>query len=375
MSLIKKTDKAKTRGKEVVIKVDSNFEYLNDPKRLYPLIKEAQRIIDELRGRSVDPLIKEKGAGILSTPLLGFGRKEKTSEVMEEYESYPETLESALISQYPIVIFGHGGQGKSILSTEIAKRFLEGRFGKTYENYIPVFLDCEAVGKAARSNKDTYGDTRMESIITKQIYELKLPKVLLKEYKFVFILDDYQKLSSDYTKEMEAAITKLRKEGNLVILLSRLEKIDVHPPHNPGYKTMQIDLDGIAKQTDEFIEGRIPSKDVERFKEYLSQYDTSITGNYMTKLFLTMIFPTGNGKSTGVTDYVIDPLIQIAIKEGKPLTQTQLYDAQTDYVSAQDILRIHPELPLSEVRRRIVELKNELAEKSFNHVFGKNAKK
>ena len=368
--VLEKADKSKTRGAEVVIKVDSDFVYLNDPKRLEPIIKETEREIRELRLRSVDTLIRERGEGILETPLLGLRLKEKDQRGEEKYEEYKETLEEALKSEEPIIIFGHGGQGKSILATEIAKKFLEGKFGEAYKNYIPLILNCDGINESAHKNREAYGNTRIESVVKKLINKEKLPAALLKEYKFVFIIDDFQKLNPDYKKTMDDLLHDLRKEENLVIALSRREREDIQPYYS-GYKNMRIDTESIAKQSDEFTKGRIDPEYAERFKEYLQQYDTSITGYYQTKLFLTRIFPTGDGENKRVSDYVIDDSIREEVEKGKPLTRTQLYEAFTDYQCGCDIQKIHNDLGIKQVREEIVRWKNSLAEKAYNDTFGK----
>ena len=357
------------RGQVLNMKLDEDYTWLNDPQRLEPIIEATEREIDLLRGLSVDRLIKESRKGIVETLLVGF----KKEEGKKEYEPYPETIRDALSSPDPIIIFGHGGQGKSILATGIAKTFLEGAFGEEYAKYIPIILNCEELNKGATGNRKAYGESRIESLIREQVDSQNLPSQLLQEYKFVFIIDDYQKLGDDYVQETTDTIKTLRQERNLVIVLSRLERTDVHPPHNPGYKTMQIDTNTIAEQTDEFLEHRIKNpEDANRFKEYLRQYDSSITGFYLTKLFLTMIFPTEDNENEGLVEYVINPAIAQAIREGKPLTRTQLYEAQTDYVTGCDIERQYPNLVgnISAVREKIGELKAQLAEKAFRDIFG-----
>jgi hypothetical protein len=190
---------------------------------------------------------------------------------------------------------------------------------------------------------------------------------------------------------MEEAVQRLKQDGNVVILLSRLERIDIHPPNNLGYKTMQIDTDEIAKDTDGFMEGRVDKAKAEAFKEYLKQYDSSITGYYLTKLFLTKIFQTNSFQKEGVQKYdsfedmnfpienennravlryITDPSIRHEIGCGKPLTKTQLYEAQTDYQTGLDIHKQFPHLGDEEVRKRIIDLKEQLAEKAFNDIFG-----
>lgn len=366
-----------TRGKEYLIKLKStknNFIYLNDPKLLEPIKEGTEKEVKRLRGLSVDTLIKEKEKGIVETPLLGFRKKNE-----REYEPYSEKLEDALKSDDvlksndPIIIFGHGGQGKTILATEIARKFLKGEFSEYYKNYVPIILNCgDNINPYANRNMVSSRDPQIKSIVMEPVSSQGLHGVLLEEYKFVFIIDDYQKLNQDYTNAMEDTVHKLRKEGNLVLLLSRMERTDIHPPHNPGYKTIQIDTEAIAQENDNFIEGRIDTQHIERFKEYLEQYDSSVTGNYLTKLFLTMIFPIGNGENRGILEYITDDSIKKAIEEGRPLKTTQLYEAQTDYITGCDIHRKDDGLSFDAVREEIVRWKNYLAEKAFNDVFGKD---
>jgi hypothetical protein len=370
---LRKADKSKTRGKEIVIKVDSDFKYLNDLEKLEPIKDRSKNQIKYLRKLSIDTLVRE-GVGIIQTPLLGFKEKEEGSK---KYEPYSETLETALESPYPVIIFGHGGQGKSMLAVKITEKFLnDAQFYAKYGSVLPIIENCEELNKHLKSflhskSEDLRGNKEIAYNHLKNLASEGLHPLLLKEFKSVYIIDDYQKLNPDYTNAMDDAVHRLRREGNLVVILSRMERADVHPPHNPGYKTMQIDTELIAKQTDEFIEGRIPVEHKTRFKEYLSQYDSSVTGYYLTKLFLTMIFPTGNAGNKGVLEYITeDPLAQV-IREGKPLNRTQLYEAQTDYVTGHDIERQYGAgLGHEEMIRRIKEWKNILAEMAYQQVFG-----
>lgn len=363
---IEKAPKYLTRGREIVVYIGPKGEYLNDPLLLKPLREEAMRQVSHLRGLSVDALIR-RGEGVLETPLISF-REVRTANSREStYKVYPERLESILSSNDPIIIFGHGGQGKSILVSEIARRFLKGEFGEAYRNYIPIMFNCNDLTEMASVNNMSSGNPNLEGVLRSPI--ISLPTSLLKEYRFAFIIDDYQKLGRDYTREFEGQIHRLRREGNVVILLSRLERDDVHPPQNSGYKTVQIDTETVAKQTDDFIRDRVNPDDMKEFKSYSGQYDASVNGFYLMKLFLTMIYP-GNHEKKGLLDYVIDPDTARLIKEGGKLTAAQLYDAQTDYIIGCDIRRSDGRLGKDEVRALIAEQKNCLAKKAFNDVFG-----
>jgi len=347
----------KVRGKVVVIRY-GRFKgkecYLNDPGKLEPLRQKARDQINHLRSLSIDSLIRDEGKGLLRTPLLGFAED-------GEHKPYSEKLEDAIRSPNPVIIFGHGGQGKSMLVTMIADMFLT---DSRYSGVVPVLMNAEDVNKGARlaleAGKDMYSYLKEEAGIP------SLPSELQSECKAAFIIDDHQKLHSEYRPELDEAIHKLRKEGHYVVLLSRMERTDVHPPFNEGYKTMQIDRDGIARQTDEFIKGRIKEGDAERFREYAAQYDASVTGHYLTKLFLTMISPMGQGVSDRVLEYMTNPPIRSAIEQGIPLTKTQLYQAQTDYITACDILRGGFEYSApDQLRAEINRWKDILAEKAF----------
>lgn len=345
-----KAPKYKTRGKEIKIIVDPDFFYLNDPDDPLRIIVRDQ--IYSLRRRSPDLLVKE-GKGIIKTPLLGF-KKEN-----EKFISYSQSLEDALSSKCPIIIFGDGGQGKSILAAEIARKFLEDEFGENYRNIIPIILDCKQLCELANQNEGNIG-----SLITESID--KLPINLRNKHKFAFILDDYHKVQNpNYTSEIENTTYRLKQEGNFVILMSRMERTDIHPPDNLGYKTMQIDREEIARQTNSFIQERVAPEHIESLREQLQDYDSSITGYYLIKLFLTQIFSRETDQK--VVEFVTNKKIADKIKEEKQLSITQIYRAYTDYVIGCDILREESGLGIgSELRERIIQRKEQLAQKAYN---------
>jgi hypothetical protein len=131
---------------------------------------------------------------------------------------------------------------------------------------------------------------------------------------------------------------------------------------------VQIDTDAIAEDVDGFAKGRIPAKQMDAFKKYIEQYDSSIKGYFQTKSFLTMLFSAHNNPDSRVLKYVINPDIQKAIKEGRPLGRTELYDAVTDYVTGMDAFRQKPQWDDKRIREEIIVVKNELAQKAFDDI-------
>lgn len=350
------------RGQSLVMKLDHDYKWLNDHGLLDGMRDKAAEAVRHYRGLSLDTALDISGKGIVETPLVGF---KKTSN--DRFESYSETLEEGLASDDPLIIFGHGGQGKTILSTVIMERYLQTR------EYTPFTINCEEINLRAERSVKHEGKSMYDYL--REVSEVaSLPSILLEEAKFCFIIDDYQKLNSDYTQQMDEAVHRLKAEGNQVILLSRLERTDAQPPHTPNYKVMQIDTEQVANDTDAFMDGRVVAERADAFREYVTQYDSSVLGYYLTKSFLTMIFPGNNGGTEGVLRYVIDPAIQDTIRNGKPLTRTQLYDAHTDYRTGCDIHRLNASLGDDQIREGIVEWKAQLAEKAFKDVFGEDVK-
>jgi len=350
------------RGQSLVMKLDKDYRWVNDHGLLDGMRENALEAVRHYRGLSLDTALEVSGKGIVDTPLVSF--KKVTGD---RFESYSETLEEGLASSDPMILFGHGGQGKTILSTVIIEKYLQ-----TGE-YTPFTINCEEINRnAERPIKSE--DKSMYDYLMETSGVASLSSVLLEEAKFCFIIDDYQKLNSDYTKQMDEAVHRLKAEGNQVILLSRLERTDAQPPHTLGYKIMQIDTEQVAKDTDAFMDGRVVAERADAFKEYVAQYDSSVLGYYLTKSFLTMIFPGNNGGTEGVLRYIIDSEIQDTIRGGRPLTRTQLYDAHTDYRTGCDIHRKDSGLGDDEIRDLIPKWKKQLSEKAFRDVFGEDAK-
>ena len=101
--------------------------------------------------------------------------------------------------------------------------------------------------------------------------------------------------------------------------------------------------------------------------------ECGILGYYLTKSFLTMIFTSYEHRHKGILRYIVDPSIRQAIKDRKPLTKSQLYEAQTDYVTGNDIHRQNPSLSDEQIIEEIKDRKYLLAEKAFQDVFGENS--
>jgi len=350
------------RGQALVMKLDRDYRWLNDHGLLDGIKEKAAEAVRHYRGLSLDTALGVGGEGIVETPLLGFRRASG-----DRFESYSESLEDGLASPDPLILFGHGGQGKTILSTVIISKYLESG------EYVPFTINCEEVNiRAERPIK--HDGKSMYDYLLETSGVAALPEVLRDEIKFCFLIDDYQKLNTDYTERMSDAVHQLKAEGHQVVMLSRLERTDAQPPHTPGYKIMQIDTEQVAQDTDAFIQGRVTAERAEAFKEYVGQYDSSVLGYYLTKSFLTMIFPGNNGNTDSVLRYVVNPTVQQAITEGKPLTRTQLYDAHTDYRTGCDIHRMDGSLGDEQIRELIPQWKAQLAEKAFRDVFGKDVR-
>ena len=362
-----KAEKSKTQAKEKIIKVDKDLVYLNNPGLLEPLNVKARSEITALRSRSMDNHV-QRGEHILHVPLVGFSR---TGKKNGEFIPHPEILEDVLGREYPaiqsgqglpILIFGHGGQGKTILATEIARKLLDGKFGEKYAKYVPVLFNGEDIVAAAGHNMQSEGGKpRMERILEAR-ERGSLEHVVRDGYRFAFIVDDYQKIHNEkFVTDFRGRVKELCNDGHLVIILSREERSDVHPPDNPGYLTLKIDSDGISEQIGEFTQGRVPEGQEEAFHRYLSQYDPSITGSNLAKLFLTLVFP-GSEQHSRVTSFVVRPELAGAITRGEPLSIGNLYEAYTDFVTACDIIKLNPQIDENEIKPEITSWKRILAQ-------------
>lgn len=368
--------KISTRGKEYIIKLKTEkkkngFVYLNDFALLEPIKGETRRKIKEIRGRSLDAVISKKDTGIVETPLIGF--KENNSKP-GTYETYKANVQEALDSTMPVIIFGHGGQGKSILATEIARKLLETDpkkgYSEKYANYVPILIEADKLNEQMKKNlAKTLED--VTHILRAQIEQESLAECLTRECRFVVMIDDYQKVNPSYDGAVNEAIQRISASGSLVVLLSRLERADLHPPVNEGYLTMQIEASSIPKTIDEYVNERVSNERLDEFKAYISQYDESITGNFITLHVLTMIF----SDAKHVLEYYTDGNdLRTAITSGKPLTRTQLYEIQTDFVIGKEIGRKHSDWGDDKVISEISAHKKQLAEFAFKLVMGESYK-
>ncbi len=353
----------KQRGRVLEVKL-GRFKgkryYLNDSKLLDKLRERARNQIGHLRQLSIDCLVRD-GEGIVEAPLHRIYDEdgEKPTELMEIHRISGPSISGVLDCERPVLIFGHGGQGKTILMTEFAKWILDNP-KLNLNSYVPVIENCGDLNIKAKqsllSGKSMYDYLCSSAEID------ELPSTLLKKNKFVFLIDDYQKLNEDFTKGMEDAVQRLHKEGHKVIVSSRLEKPCILPPKVPGYTLFQINMPSRADSLDEFISTRLSDGERTVFQEYIQQYDVSVTGNYLSLAFLTMLF----GKAgNNVLDYIQDEKITLAIREKQPLNSAQLYEALTDYVVGLDVeRRNNNQLSIDDVRKETIRLKSLLGEKS-----------
>jgi len=356
----------KQRGRLLEVKLgrfDKKPSYLNDSKLLDPLRERAKKGIRQLQQLSIDNLVRD-GNGIVETPLRRVTNddSEEPTELMELHGFSGPSINGVLDCEKPVLIFGHGGQGKTILMTEFAKWVLDNPKLGMGGVYVPVMENCGDLNIRAKqvllSGQSMYDYLRSSAEIK------NLPTTLLKENKFVFLIDDYQKLNDDFAKEMEDSVQRLKKEGHKVILFSRLEKPGTLPPKVPGYSLFQINAPSRTDSLDDFISARLSGGERGVFRNYIQQYDASVTGNYLSLAFLTMLF----GKAgNNVLSYIQDERIAQAIKNKQPLNQAQLYEALTDYVVGLDVERMNSNrLSADEVRKETTRLKYLLGVHAFN---------
>jgi len=380
---ISREPKTLTRGKEYVFKLESergasgkekkSFVYLNDFALLEPIKAETRRKIEEIRSRSLDDRIRMLGAGVVETPLIGF---KELQQKPSQYETYKTNVQEALDSALPVIIFGHGGQGKSILMTEIAKKLIDGppeRASKEeketwekYANYVPVLIEADELNRQIDS-RNAQSSEDVKHILRAQIEKEHLAECLTRECRFVVMIDDYQKVNPSYDPIVIEAVHSISASGSLVVLFSRLERADLHPPVNKGYLTMQIDSSSIPKTIDEYVNERVSKEKLEEFKAYISQYDESITGNFITLHVLTMIF---SDAERVLKYYKEGTNLHTAITSGKTLTRTELYEIQTDFVIGKEIKRKDSSAGTDKVRDEITAHKRQLAEFAFKLVMG-----
>ena len=367
----------KERGKVVHItfgKVDGKDYYFNDPERFAEQREKARQVIQDLRDKSLDEKVRD-GTAILDAPLLGFKKKQGNET---GYDTYSESLESGL-SHKQVIIFAHGGYGKSILATKLAEYFLDPGsrspgFAQAFGNLTPVILNCqESFGDLENFDKMPERAHIHETLL-KNNGLTGLPRKVLDDNNFVFILDDYHKVNDDVRPHLEAAIKKLVGDGHYVVALSRETQSGVNPPDYPAFKTMKIDDKAIAANKEEYARTRIDPDHLSAFLEYVAQYGEDVTGSMQQMSNLVMIFPHENGDANRVTMYMTDPKIAADIEARRTLNKGRQTQALVDLVHGHDVERDKPKgetLSLEELHKRTIELNQDLGRKAYRDVFGK----
>ncbi len=343
-------------------KVTSDLELIRTLSPwLCELKKTTQKKIMALRNRSLDHLVRESDSNMVEVPLVAF-QKEKT----EEYKPCPITVRDVLNYQEPVLIFGHGGQGKTMLATEIAQQLLKPR-GED-RPCLPLLVECTDLNTNLVTRKPTT-PAEMQELILNCGY---VPEKGEKRnpdwnnlFDFVYLLDDYHKINPDYHELVNLTIQQLAAAGSKILLFSRLERTDLHPPENKGHATVQIDSRSFSTSLDQFIQRRVPEEKQAEFKQYLAKYDESINGNFITLYVLTMMF---SQPEKIIRWSEPDSALVKAVQSRERLTMTQLYEIQTDFAIGNEIEREHNNYSLERVRSEVSTHKRRLAELAFHLV-------
>jgi hypothetical protein len=353
--------KNKVRGKVLVAKLgefNGNQCYLNDSEKLDDIKATARNRISSLRDLSVDAHIRD-GSGIIEIPLVNTTSNSDVRIVKQKKQNLDFLLKSSKsIFDYdaPIIIFGHGGQGKTILSTSIADSILEQKI-IGYENMVPVMEDC---GELSLDHKDYIWRHGFKDYLIKQ-YD-KLPQSIKESSKLALIFDNYHQLNDCYREEFHSTVRGLNAEGHKVFLLSRKEETDLQSATSDGYEAIEINGRELSRKWRSYCEGRIDSYDVDDFREYLSAYDNDITDNLLTLFFLTQINPYAAESDDSVLEYITGQSIREKIKQGQPLSRFELFSAQSDYMNGTYIRREQRIPPGPKLREATVRLNEQLAE-------------
>lgn len=351
----------KQRGRTIIAKLGS-FNgapcYLNDPKAMSPFFDSASNEIRRLQSLSIDALVRE-GKGIVEPKLLKVDEPELPSELKEEFGIPEPKVDDLLTGGKPVIVFGHGGQGKTILLADLAKRLITFNDGRCHN--VPVIQNCEQINKGAKQFISA-GKTLYDYLISTSGIA-SIPEELIIESGFVFLLDDYQKLNPDFSGEMEKAVQKLTEEGHYkAILFSRLERPGILPPSIPGFDVYQIESPIDGTRLDDFLSTRLSANENAEFRNYVERFDSSVTGHYLSLSFLAMLF--GNERNS-VLNYIQNEKISQSIKERRPLNSAQLYEALTDYLVGLDVERLNNGgLSADEARKETARLKSLLGEKA-----------
>jgi len=303
-----RTNTPKGRGQVLTLKLDKDYKWLNDPELFRPLITSQTEKIKERRKNSLDSLV-QKGKRIVETPLAAKNEKKGA----EGYEKSHILLEEALNSNDVLLILGDGGQGKSILATEIVS-MVNTRFENGEKN-IGIFVHSEELPRDP-DNLDSYFAEFVKG----------LPAELIEEYpRLTYVIDGFEALSDSYKKPLIDAVMKLA-EKNKVILTSRYLGFGENENSNSGFRTLQIDADAVAKDLDSFLEGRLDEEKVPEFKKRVQEYDPEVVGSFQNLFFLLELYKNPQD----VRNYLTDDETLKLIEKGQPLSEFQLMNAKDD---------------------------------------------
>jgi len=333
------TPSKKERGKVVAVKLGEyggKVCYLNDPKRIEAVRDFSAISVGKQRIASLDEKIREPTAGaIIPIELLRFERKEEPGKVA--YEPHPISIEEVLRSLEPTLLLGNVGQGKSTGAIGLADRL------NIDEQYVAVHITAADINAALHnqlSNEPRKNDEIVLNLLSRGIP--LLPQSLRSEYKFVFIIDALDEISSYRENIIHIARDKLKEYGK-VIVTSRFTGLGEY--ENPGFTTLHLDPQAVIRNLDKYLALRItdPSSKtdterLEKFKDFLMKQDEGVKTNYLLVYFLTDIYnkrpqDLGDLKGTVSEGEVIIRGIELALWDQKLAKRRDLKQAPRPYGS------------------------------------------
>ena len=269
----------KERGQKLVLTLDEDYLWLNDPQAILDIRNATKEQINDFAERSHDDQVKQ-GQGIIAPEFYALNEvagNEKKTEV---------TLDQILASDKPVLVLGNCGLGKTTFAMYLATQ-LKG-------DYVPILLRLRTAADNIVQVMPGKRAVELQKQLLQGLYGMseQNQKAYLSEgKKFVLIWDGLDEFNPSFTPQLEQILKDMSAQGHKVIMTSRPGGFQRNETLNAGYRTVNIDEQAIVRNVEQYLQSRIANPEqLKKFQAFLSKQKSELTQNWLMMSILTQLY-------------------------------------------------------------------------------------